>query len=108
MNATNTTVHISVGNEITREVQNVQIETINLDTNYKVIALGESSSMTSVILKGTDTVLNDFDISTLKATIDLSGYGIGDHEVDVQVSGDDVKINYAPKTKKVRIRISQK
>lgn len=103
-----TVVKISLDTEVTTEVSGIQIEYNNLDSNYKATAISKNDVETSVILKGTKSVLDNLDTSTIKATVDLSGLGIGDHEVDVVVSGDEVKVNYTPKTTKIKIRISKK
>lgn len=106
----NTRVSVTLGEEKTKEVKDVMIETINLDTNYKAAAIGvgASSIKTSVIVKGTQEVLNTIDESKIKAIVDLSGYKEGDHEVTITVTGDDVKATYTPKTTKIKIRISKK
>lgn len=106
----NTRVSVTLGAEKTKEVKDVMIETINLDTNYKAAAIGvgASSIKTSVIVKGTQEVLNTIDESKIKAIVDLSGYKEGDHEVTITVTGDDVKATYTPKTTKIKIRISKK
>lgn len=102
------TISVSLGDETSMEVNDVLIETINLDSNYKAVALGENSSKTSVVIKGTKDVLDTIDTSNIKAVVDLSGYGEGDYEVPVTVKGDDVKANYTAKTTKIKIRISPK
>ena len=79
-----------------------------MDSNYKAVAIGENSSKTSVIVKGTQEVLDGIDADTIKATVDLSGYSEGDYEVEVVVTGDDVRASFTPKTTKIRIRISRK
>lgn len=106
----NTRVSVTLGEEKTKEVKDVMIETINLDTNYKAAAIGvgASSIKTSVIVKGTQEVLNTIDESKIKAIVDLSEYKEGDHEVTITVTGDDVKATYTPKTTKIKIRISKK
>ena len=106
----NTRVSVTLGEEKTKEVKDVMIETINLDTNYKAAAIGvgASSIKTSVIVKGTQEVLNAIDESKIKAIVDLSEYKEGDHEVTITVTGDDVKATYTPKTTKIKIRISKK
>ena len=38
----------------------------------------------------------------------LSGYTEGDHEVEIKVTGDDVKATYSAKTTKIKIRISKR
>ena len=104
----NTKVTISLGEEISKEIKNIMIETTNLDPNYRAAAIGESSIKTNVIVKGTKEVLDSIDENKIKAIVDLSGYTEGDHEVEIKVTGDDVKAKYYAKTTKIKIRISKK
>lgn len=104
----NTKISITLGEEKTKEIKDVMIETTNLDQNYKAAAIGASSIKTTVIVKGTQEVLNTIDESKIKAIVDLSGYKEGDHEVEITVTGDDVKATYSAKTTKIKIRISKK
>lgn len=108
MSVKNTKVTVSLGEEISKEIKNIRIETTNLDSNYKAAAIGESSIKTTVIVKGTKEVLETIDESKIKAIVDLSGYKEGDHEATITVTGDDVKATYTPKTTKIKIRISKK
>lgn len=103
-----TKINIALGEEITKEMKDVMIETTNLDSNYKAAAIGASSIKTNVIIKGTKEVLDGIDENKIKAIVDLSGYKEGDHEVEITVTGDDVKAIYSPKTTKIKIRISKK
>ena len=103
-----TKINITLGEEVTKEIKDVRIETTNLDSNYKAAAIGESSIKTNVIIKGTQEVLDAIDESKIKAIVDLSGYTEGDHEVEIVVTGDDVKATYSAKTTKIKIRISKK
>lgn len=103
-----TKVSITLGEEVTKEIQDVMIETINLDSNYKAAAIGASSIKTNVIIKGTKEVLDAIDESKIKAIVDLAGYEEGDYPVKVTVTGDDVKATYWPKTTEIKIRISKK
>jgi len=104
----NTKINITLGDEVSKEIKDVMIETTNLDTNYRAAAIGASSIKTNVIIKGTQEVLNSIDESKIKAIVDLSGYKEGDHEVEITVTGDDVKATYSAKTTKIKIRISKK
>ena len=108
LSAKSTKITISLGEEETKEINNVMIETINLDTNYKAAAIGAASIKTTVIVKGTKEVLASIDESKIKAIVDLTGYTEGDHEVTITVTGDDVKATYTPKTTKIKIRITKK
>ena len=103
-----TKITVSLGEEETKEINDIMIETTNLDSNYKAAAIGAASIKTTVIVKGTKEVLNNIDASKIKAIVDLSGYKEGDHEVSITVTGDDVKATYIAKTTKIKIRISKK
>ena len=103
-----TKITVTLGEELTKEIKDIRIETTNLDSNYKAAAIGESSIKTTVIVKGTKEVLDTIDENKIKAIVDLSGYKEGDHEVTITVTGDDVKATYTPKTTKIKIRISKK
>ena len=105
---TTATVSVKLGTEVTTEIADIPIDAVNLDENYKVVAIGENSSKTTVVVKGTENVLKSIDSSNIKATVDLSDYSEGDYEVTVNVTGDDVKATYESKTTKVKIRISKK
>ena len=105
---TDAQVSISLGTEVSKEIEDVYIETINLNPNYKAVALGENSSKISVIVKGTREVIDSIDASNIKAIVDLSEYGEGDHEVEIEVTGDELKATYTPKTTKIKIRITTK
>ena len=108
LSVNSTKINITLGEEVSKEIKDVRIETTNLDSNYKAAAIGESSIKTSVIIKGTQEVLDAIDDNKIKAIVDLSGYKEGDHEVEITVTGDDVKATYSPKTTKIKIRISKK
>lgn len=108
VSTTNIKVNISLGTETTKEIADVSIETINLDSSYKAVAIGENSSKTTVVAKGTKTVLESIDASVIKAQVDLEGYGEGEYEVAVKVVGEDNKVSYTPKTTKIKIKITKK
>ena len=101
-------IKVTLDDVTTKEIENIKISTINLDSKYKVQALSEKDSMVTVIVKGSSDAIKELDTNTIKATVDLSGYTKGDYEVDVVVSGDDLKLNYESKTKKVKVRIEEK
>lgn len=101
------TVKISIGEEESKEVENINIDAINLGPNLKAQSVGENSSKTTVIVKGTKEVLETIDPTAIKATVDLSGLGEGEHTVKVKVTGDEVKAYYQPKTTTIKVRISK-
>ena len=101
------TVKISIGKEESKEVDDIKIDAINLGPNLKAGAIGENSSKTTVVVKGTKEVLDAIDSTTIKATVDLSGLGEGEHTVNVKVRGEEVKANYFAKTTKIKVRITK-
>ena len=101
------TVKISSGKGESKEVDDIKIDAINLGPNLKAGAIGENSSKTTVVVKGTKEVLDAIDSTTIKATVDLSGLGEGEHTVNVKVSGEEVKANYFAKTTKIKVRITK-
>lgn len=101
------TVKVSLDDSTTKEFDNISIATENLDSSkYKVQALSEEDSKVTVVVTGSKSIIDNIDSSIIKAYVDLDGLGVGEHEVEVKVKGDDLKLSYTPKTKKVKIRIT--
>ncbi len=100
------TVNVTLDDSTTREIENISIATENLDSQYSVQALSEEDSRVTVVVTGSKSIIDNIDPSIIYAYVDLEGLGVGEHEVDVKVRGDDVKLTYTPKTKKVRVRIT--
>ncbi len=90
----------------TKEIEGYSIQTENLDSKYRAQAVGKENSQVTVIVRGSQAVIDQLDSSTIRAYVDLSNYGEGEHEVEVQVVGEDLRLSYASKTKKIRIRIT--
>ena len=67
----------------------------------------ENDRQVTVVVKGSQDVVNSISATDIKAYINLKGYGVGEHEVEVKVTGTDNKLSYSSKTKKVKIRITQ-
>ena len=100
-------IKVTLSDETTKEIKGVKISAINLDSKYKAQAVSEEDSTVTVIVKGSSEAVSALDTNTIKATVDLSGYAAGDHEVEVKVTGDDLKLSYESKIKKVHIRIEE-
>lgn len=100
-------VKVTIADEITKEFQEIQVTTINLDPKYSVLASSKEDSTVTVIVKGSSDVVNAIEASDITAIVDLSGYTAGEFEVDVQVTGKDVKATYESKTKKIKVKIKE-
>ena len=101
------TVKVSLGKEESMEFNDIKIDAINLGPNLKAGAMGENSSKTTVIVKGTKEVLDSIDAANIKAVVDLSKLGEGERSVPVTVTGDEVKASYYPKTTTIKVKITK-
>ena len=100
------TVNVAIDDSTTKEFDNISIATENLDPAYSVQALSEADSKVTVVVTGSKSIIDNIDPSIINAYVDLDGLGVGEHKVEVKVKGDDVKLNYTSKTKKVKVRIT--
>lgn len=101
------TVKLTVDEVVTKEVSGVNVNITNLGPGLKAQALKASDSIITVIVKGSPSVVEGVDPSSIHGYIDLDGLGVGEHEVDVKVNGDDTRLQYTPRVKKIKIRISK-
>ncbi len=108
MSVSNVNVDIKLGDASEKDIENVNIETRNLNEIYTVQGISEEDTKVVVTAKGVSDIIDILTASDVVAYLDLEGYGVGVHEVEVQVEGDDSRATYIPKTKKVQIRIVTK
>ncbi|MDD6223510.1 MAG: CdaR family protein [bacterium] len=101
-------IKVTLDDVVTKEISNVSITPVNLDPNLEVNAISEADAHITVVVKGSAAVIESLDQATITAQVDLSGYPVGDHEVEVKVTGSDVRLTYESKVKKVKVRISEK
>lgn len=103
------TVKVNVGKEEQKEVSDIGIQTINLGEGLMVQALGEENSKITVLVKGSKEAIDSLDASKINAIVDLSGYTTpGVYDVDVKVSGEDLRLTYTSKVNKIKIEIKNK
>ena len=101
-------VKVNVSKQEQKEVENISIQTVNLADGLKVQALGEENSKINVLVKGSKEALDSLDESKITATVDLSEYTTpGVYEVDVKVTGDDLRLTYESKVNKIKIEIKK-
>lgn len=100
-------VSVKLDTSTTKEFSGIGIRAENLASGYIAQALTDEDNSITVIVEGSEDIINRLDSSSIRAYIDLSNYGVGEHEVDVQVAGSDLRLSYKPKTKKVKIRITK-
>ena len=108
MDVNNITINVKLGKSVDKEISDIPIEYHNLSDDYAVQGLSAADTKVSVVLKGVSSVINSLKTEDITAYLDLDGYEVGEHEVPVKVEGEDVRIQYIPKTKKVKIKIVKK
>lgn len=102
------TIKVTLDNSSSKELENIPVGAENLASNLKVQALTEADRQVTVVVKGSEDAIKDISASDITAYVDLSNYGVGEHEVEVKVTGSDLKLSYGSKTKKIKVRITQK
>lgn len=108
MSISTVNVDITLDASADREIDNVGLIWRNLDlSKYKVQASSATDTNVTIILKGVASVINDIQATDVTAYLDLSGYTEGEYEVEVQVEGNDTRVEYVAKTKKVKVKITK-
>lgn len=102
------TVKLEVDEVYTTEINNIKINITNLKDGYIAQAADANSSSITVIVKGSESVIKKLDPTTINAYVNLEGLGVGTHEVEVKVTGDDNTLLYTPRVKKVSVTITKK
>lgn len=101
-------VNVTLGDESSKEIDNIYLEYENLSDGLTVQAVDLNSTKVTVSVKGVQSVLSSLDPTTIKAYVDLKGLGVGEHEIPVKVVGSDPKIKYSSKTTKITLKITEK
>ena len=96
---------VTLADATQKTINNVNIATKNLDSGLTAQAASKTDSVATIIVKGTKNNLKDISMENISAFVDLHGLGKGTHKVQVQVTGDDSKLTYTPKTETVTIVI---
>lgn len=99
------TVDVKVDNSISKEFTIDNIQFRNLGDNYRVQALSEDDTKVVVVVKGSEDIVNKVDPTSIVPYVDLDGYGVGQHEVEVKIERSDLRLTYTPRTKKIKVRI---
>lgn len=108
LSVNNITVKITLDSVSNKDFEDIDIESRNLAEGYVVQGVDENSTKVDVTVKGVDEIIKNISSTDITAYIDLSGYKEGEHEVEVNVEGLELKAQYVSKTKKVKIRIVKK
>ena len=105
MTENNVTVDVKLENEVSKEISGVSVKPVNLGDRLKASAASLEEQNITVIVKGAASALEKLEAKDIIATVDLSGYTIGTHEVEVKASTSDIRITVIPKVSTIRVRI---
>lgn len=100
-------VNVSLGNEVSKEIQDIYLKYENLGEGLSVQAVDLNSVTVTVSVKGVQEVIDSLDPTTIMAYVDLKGLEPGVHEIPIKVSGSDEKVKYSSKTTKITLKITE-
>lgn len=100
-------VKLEMEDSTTSEIEGVSITANNLGEGLRAQASTEQDNQVTVIVTGSASVIDNLDTSTITASVDLSGLGPGEYDVEVTVTGTDLKLSYESKVRTVHIIITE-
>lgn len=107
MSINSVTVDVELSNDITNvDIDDISISNINRGSGYGVSPVDIDTI--TVKLKGVTDVVKSLTSEDIHAYVDLSGLGVGVHEVDIIVTGDDPRVEYLSSVLKIKVKIYQK
>lgn len=100
---TDVTISVTFGQEEQKKINisNISKKNLGSSLNANIISTDEIS----VICKGVSSVLTDITENDISAYVDLTGLGVGDHEVEVKIENTNPLVEYAVSSN-ITIRIS--
>ncbi len=102
------TVKVVVDDSSKKEFEDISVSTRNIGEGLVANAASEADARIIAVVTGSEEALKNLKSSDITAYVDLKNLGEGTHEVEVKVTGSDLKLSYASKTKKVKVVISKK
>ena len=107
MDTNSAIIDVKLSNDISNvELQDIAISQINLGSNYGVTPVDQDS--VSVKLKGVSDIVKNITASDIKVYVGLKGLGVGIHDVDIIVTGNDPRVEYLSSTLKIKVQIYEK
>lgn len=101
------TVNVEVGSIVSKDIENVPIDAINIPNGTSVQVIGEQNRVATVIVNGSEEAIANVDATTIKAYVDLTGLTVGEHTVVVKVEGENTTLTYSPRVKEIKVKISE-
>ena len=105
MSESNATIDVKLETETSKEISGISVKPINLGDRLKAAAASYEDQNITVIVKGASSALEKLEAKDIIATVDLSGYTTGTHEVKVEATTSDIRISVIPKVSTIKVRI---
>ena len=107
MSMSSVTVNVSLSNDISNStIEKVGINATNLGSGYGVTPVDIDS--VDVKIKGVTGIISGITADDITAYLDLTGLGVGTHEVEIKVKGNDPRVEYQPAILKMKVKIYAK
>ncbi len=104
MSVNSATIDVKLSSDISNaEIDDVVINVINKGSNYGVKPIGFDS--VPIKIKGVTDIVNDITADDIYVYVDLKGLGVGTHEVDIIVTGNDPRVEYLSSVLKMKVEI---
>ena len=105
MSENNVTIDVKLSNDIGyAEIDDVVINAENIGKNYTAIVSFDS---VPIKIKGVNDIIKDITSEDIYVYIDLKGLGVGKHEVDIIVTGNDPRVEYMSSILKMDVEIRE-
>ena len=101
------TINVEIGSIVSKDIDNVPIDAINVQDGLNVQVIGEQNRVATVIVNGSEEAVSSIDVASVKAYVDLTGLGVGEHTVEVKVEGENTTVTYSPRVKEIKVKISE-
>ena len=105
MSEKNVSVDVKLETETSKEISGISVKPINLGDRLKASAASLDDQNITVIAKGAASALEKLESKDIIATVDLSGFSVGTHEVAVKASTSDIRVTIIPKVTTIKVRI---
>lgn len=105
MTEKNITVDVKLESETSREISGISVKPINLGDKLKAAAASLDDQSITVIVKGAASAIEKLEAKDIIATVDLSGYTTGTHDVEVKASTSDIRVTVIPVVSTIKVKI---
>lgn len=107
MSSTTATIDVTLSDDISNlAIEGVNISQINLSNGLGVTPVDTDNIIVNV--KGVTSIVEGISAEDITAYVDLEGKDVGTYEVDVNVTGNDSRVEYQSSVLKIKVKIYKK